>query len=165
MAEPFVGEIRVFAFGIIPKGWAECAGQTLPLAQNVALFSILGTKFGGDGSTNFKLPDLRGAAPLCFGSTAPIGKQDGKETHTLTIAEMPAHTHAVAASAADATQPSPQGNLWAKTKAGAFAQTSNATMASDAIVPSGSGEAHTNMQPSLSLVFCIALQGNYPPHQ
>src|SRR5881296_2857169 len=110
MAEPFLSEIRIMSFGFAPKGWALCNGQLLPINQNQALFSLLGTTFGGDGRVNFGLPDLRGRVPIHVGSGHTLGERGGEQAHTLSIAELPTHTHTAQASSANAATPIPGGN-------------------------------------------------------
>ncbi|MFZ5822958.1 MAG: phage tail protein [Bacillota bacterium] len=162
MAEPFIGEIRAFSFDFEPHGWAFCDGRLLSIAQNTALFSILGTTYGGDGRTTFGLPDLRGRAPVHVGDTVRLGQASGEETHTLSVAELAAHTHGAAASKAAAQLPSPAGNLWADLSH-AYGTSHNAEMHPSAIGQTGAGEAHENMQPYLATNFCIALVGIFPP--
>jgi microcystin-dependent protein len=161
--EPFVGEIRLFGFGKTPNGWAPCEGQTLAISNNQALFAILGTRFGGDGIRTFKLPDLRGRAPVSAAPVLPAGSVGGEDKHTLTVAEMPAHTHAVMASKATADQYPIANNVWAA--AMSYADTANLALSSVAIANSGGGGAHSNMQPYLTTYYCIALSGIFPPHQ
>lgn len=161
--DPFVGEIRLFAIGFTPSGWTACEGQLLPVQSNVALFSLLGTQFGGDGRVNFGLPDLRGRTPLASnGTTYKQGVPGGEATHALTIGEMPAHNHAVVGSLSAVVENSPVGNTWGSF-AGAFNPTSNVTMNQAAIGIAGAGVPHANMQPYLALNFCIATSGIYPP--
>ena len=161
--DPFVGEIRLFAIGFTPSGWTACEGQLLPVQSNVALFSLLGTQFGGDGRVNFGLPDLRGRTPLASnGTTYKQGVPGGEATHALTIGEMPAHNHAVVGSLSAVVENSPVGNTWGSF-AGAFNPTSNVTMNPAAIGIAGAGVPHANMQPYLALNFCIATSGIYPP--
>ena len=165
MAEPFLGEIRMTSFGFAPKGWARCEGQFLPINQNQALFALLGTTFGGNGQTTFALPDLRGRVPIHAGNSFTLGTRGGAASHTLTISEMPMHTHLVQATAAAATtnMPSNQALLAMSTAAQAYAPAGNLhAMAPDAVTNAGGSQAHTNMQPLLALNFCIALQGIFP---
>ncbi len=165
MAEPFLSEIRVFSFQFAPKGWATCDGQLLPINQNQALFSLLGTTFGGDGRVNFALPDLRGRVPIHGGGGHVLGERGGEQAHTLSSAEMPSHTHAVAAStSATGGSSNPTGkylgganNVYAPPGAG-----SQTTLRPDAVTTVGSSQAHQNMQPFLVLNLCIALQGIFP---
>jgi microcystin-dependent protein len=167
MAEPFLSEVRLMSFVFAPKGWALCNGQLLPINQNQALFSLLGTTFGGDGRVNFALPDLRGRAPLHVGSGHTLGERGGEQAHTLSIAELPTHTHVAngASNAADAAVPT--GNLLAAvdetTFAAAYAPPSGlVAMAAQAVSNTGGSQAHLNMQPFLTLNFSIALQGIFP---
>ena len=171
MADPFVAEIRIFPFNFAPKGWAWCDGQLMPLSQNTALFSLLGTTYGGDGESNFALPDLQGRAPMHPGqgpglSLHDLGETGGSETVTLLESEIPAHAHAVQASSdpADVQSPSPA-RSWARSAPG-FAYTSgnpNTTMAPEALAPAGGDAPHNNLQPYLTFYFNIALQGVFPP--
>jgi microcystin-dependent protein len=160
MAEPFIGEIRVFGAGVVPRGWLACAGQTLSIAQNQALFSLLGTQFGGDGVTIFKLPNLQGRVPIGVSPSYPAGATGGEAAHTLTVQETPAHTHQVSASSAAATEAVVANNFWASTMS--YDDAPDATMVPEAIETSGSGAAHNNMQPYLALNFCVAIAGIYP---
>jgi microcystin-dependent protein len=166
MAEPFLSEIRIMSFVFPPKGWALCNGQLLPINQNQALFSLLGTTFGGDGRVNFALPDLRGRTPIHVGSGHTLGERGGEQAHTLSIAELPTHTHVLSGTSAAAATGSPAGGLLAQTDAttgdvyGAAA--SLVAMAPQAIANVGGSQAHLNMQPFLTLSFCIALQGIFP---
>ncbi len=169
MSEPFVGEIRVFGFNFPPIGWSSCAGQLLPISQNTALFSILGTNFGGDGRTNFALPNFQGKVPLHVGtgnglSPRVIGETGGVAQVTLSVAQMPAHTHAVNCNSGSGTSYGPANNVWASNAGGAneYAATANAAMAANALSAAGGGQPHNNLQPYLALNFCIALQGIYP---
>lgn len=164
MAEPFVGEIRTFAFGIVPRGWALCNGQLLQINSNQALYSILGVKYGGDGITNFALPNLQGKTPIHMSSNYPIATAGGEAAHTLTVNEIPQHTHQVNASSQNATLPKAEGNIWGATATTRpiYAATANTTMNAEAIGTVGSSQAHNNMQPYTAVSFCIALQGIYP---
>ncbi|CAG0988689.1 hypothetical protein GPROT1_02823 [Gammaproteobacteria bacterium] len=163
MAEPFLSEIRLMSFVFAPKGWALCNGQLLPINQNQALFSLLGTTFGGDGRVNFALPDLRGRTPIHVGSGHTLGERGGEQAHTLSIAELPTHTHVFSASGNNATTPTPGGNLLGRTLGNAYgpAQSLQA-MIPGAVTNVGGSQAHLNMQPFLTLSFCIALQGIFP---
>jgi len=162
MAEPFLAEIRIFSFGFPPKGWALCNGQLLPINQNQALFSLLGTTYGGDGRVNFGLPNLQGRVPFHMGNGMTLGERAGESAHTLNIAEIPAHTHTPAASSATANASTPIGNFWANAGKTNFASSSNTSMAAQAISNVGGSQAHENMSPYLVLNFCIALQGIFP---
>lgn len=164
MVEPFVGEIRTFAFGIVPTGWALCNGQLLQINSNQALYSIIGVRYGGDGMTNFALPNLQGRTPIHMSSNYPIATSGGEATHTLTINEIPQHTHQANGSSANADMPKPEGNTWATTATTRpiYAATANITMNATAIGTAGASQAHNNMQPYIAVSFCISLQGIYP---
>ena len=170
MADPFVAEIRIFPFTFQPKGWAFCNGQLLPLSQNTALFSLLGTTYGGDGKSNFALPNLQGSAPLHPGqgqglTLYDLGQDGGVETVTLLQSEIPAHTHSITASQADALEPGP-GNQRFATGIGVnyyAAPPVNTTMSTSALSVTGGGLPHNNLMPYLTFNFCIALQGVFPP--
>jgi microcystin-dependent protein len=163
MSNPYLGEIRLLSFNFAPRGWAFCAGQTLPINQNQALFSLLGVQFGGNGVTTFALPDLRDRAPMHFdqANNHNIGEQGGEATHTLTLNEMPAHTHVVSARPA-ATTGDPTGAVWATSSNVAYGPTANVTMAAGAGGVTGGGQAHDNMPPYLTMTFAIALVGIFP---
>jgi microcystin-dependent protein len=170
MADPFVAEIRIFPFNFAPKGWAFCDGQILPISQNTALFSLLGTTYGGDGKSNFALPNMQGNAPMHPGqgpglSLHDLGETGGSETVTLLESEFPSHSHAVNASAADGTTGAPNGQLVAKgVGVNMYTTTFTATTLNpNAVAPAGGDQPHNNMQPYLTLNFCIALQGVFPP--
>lgn len=162
MAEPFVGEIRQFPFNYAPKGWAQCNGQLLPIQSNQALFSILGVTYGGNGINTFALPNLQGRVPVHPSDTITLGQTSGEEAHTLTVNEIPQHTHQ-AIGGSDATASTPGGKTWG-TPPGeqSFAPAANAVMSSNAIASSGGSQPHSNMQPYTVLNFCIALNGIYP---
>lgn len=165
MAEPFLSEIRIMSFVFAPKGWALCNGQLLPINQNQALFSLLGTTFGGDGRVNFALPDLRGRVPIHVGSGHTLGERGGEQAHTLSIAELPEHAHVANATTTTATTNTPTSSLGLAKSGGAAlyaAATNLVAMASNAVAPVGGSQAHLNMQPFLTLSFCIALQGIFP---
>lgn len=172
MADPFVAEIRIFPFNFAPRGWAWCDGQLLPLSQNTALFSLLGTTYGGNGKSNFALPDLQGRAPMHPGqgpglSLHDLGETGGSETVTLLESEIPAHAHAMRAHDLDL------GELNAPAANRSLAKTANATayvaaanlvsLAPQTLSPAGGDQPHNNMQPYLTFYFCIALQGVFPP--
>lgn len=161
MAEPFLAEIRMFSFNFAPRGWAQCNGQLLPINQNQALFSLLGTTFGGNGQTNFALPDLRNRTPISFSGSHPLGERSGEESHTLTLNEMPSHTHFVQGSTGTPNVASP-GNNYSAQNAGAYALNPNTTMATTAVSNTGGSQPHPNMGPYLVISFCIALQGIFP---
>ncbi|HET6841596.1 MAG TPA: tail fiber protein [Candidatus Angelobacter sp.] len=173
MSNPFVAEIRIFAGNFAPKGWALCDGQILPISQNTALFSLLGTTYGGDGRSNFALPNLQGSAPMQAGqgqglSLRDLGEIGGEQAVTLLQTEMPAHSHGIQASAGT-TQPTPVGNAWGSGQKGF----GNAYVASDPLTNvqmnpfgtsiAGGNQPHNNMPPFLGLTFIIALQGVFPP--
>jgi microcystin-dependent protein len=164
MATPFLGEIKIFSFNFAPKGWALCNGQLLPINQNQALFSLMGTMYGGNGQTTFALPNLQGCVPLHFGAGITQGERAGVRAVSLTANEMPPHTHGLNASASAGTQVSPGGNLLAQNSKGSagFRTAGGAVMNAGMIASSGGGQAHDNMQPYLVLSFCVALQGIYP---
>jgi microcystin-dependent protein len=164
MAEPFLSEIRMTSFGFAPKGWALCNGQLLPINQNQALFSLLGTTYGGDGRVNFALPDLQGRVPIHMGAGATLGQKAGEQAHTLAIAEIPTHTHTLNGSSSNAAQPIPTGNLLARQAPANpyIAPTALNTMNAGSVPVTGGSQPHTNMQPYLTLNFCIALQGIFP---
>lgn len=163
MAEPFLSEIRIFSFNFPPKSWALCNGQLLPINQNQALFSLLGTTYGGDGRVNFALPDLRGRVAMHVGNGFDLGQRAGTETHTLISPEMPAHTHQAKASANGPTVTPPTGNFWASNSGfTAYGNAGDTTMAPTAIGNTGGSQAHENRSPFLTLNYCIALQGIFP---
>jgi len=163
MAEPFLSEIRIFSFVFAPKGWALCNGQLLPINQNQALFSLLGTTFGGDGRVNFALPDQRGRTPIHVGSGHTLGERGGEQAHTLSIAELPTHTHLVnASSTATNGSATPNGNFLGGGNNVYHAPSSLTSMTAGTITNVGGSQSHLNMQPFLTLNFCIALQGIFP---
>ncbi len=162
MSTPFLGEIKIVSFNFPPKGWAFCNGQLLPISQNQALFSLIGTTYGGDGQTTFALPDLRGRVPFHFGNGHTQGERGGEEAHTLNVQELPTHAHAPNGSSAAANAASPAGNVWASTAGGGYAASPDTTLNPASITNSGGSQAHQNMAPYLVLNFCIALQGIFP---
>jgi microcystin-dependent protein len=162
VASPYLAEIRIISFNFPPKGWAFCNGQLLPINQNQALFSLLGTTYGGDGRVNFALPDLQGRVPFHMGPGFVQGQTGGEATHTLVIGEMPAHNHLVRGSSSDADQQSPAGNFWAKGAASSYSAASNGVMAAQAVTNAGGSQPHENRSPFLVLNFIIALQGIFP---
>jgi microcystin-dependent protein len=165
MAEPFLSEIRLMSFDFAPKGWAMCNGQLLPINQNQALFALLGTTFGGDGRVNFALPDLRGRVPIHVGGSHNLGERGGEQAHTLSISELPQHTHAPVGTGATAADELPDGNIWATNSsfnAYSTVPSNLVAMNSAAVSHTGGSQAHLNMQPFLTLNFCIALQGIFP---
>lgn len=171
MSEPFLSEIKIFSFNFPPKGWAFCNGQLLPINQNQALFSLLGTTYGGNGQTTFALPNLRGQVPLHMGNGFTLGQTGGQEAHTLTISELPTHIHSlvpgnnsVGGNANNATQGVPGGNFLANSGKTVFTTVANpnAAMGGAAVNNVGGSQPHVNMSPYLVLNFCIALQGIFP---
>lgn len=168
MAEPFLSEIRLMSFAFPPRGWALCNGQLLPINQNQGLFSLLGTTFGGDGRVNFALPDFRGRTPIHVGGGHTLGERAGEQVHTLSIAEIPTHTHVVSAAGVAGNTPNPRfgstGHRLAADPGNAYAGTPAELTALNAgtVANTGGSQAHLNMQPFLAISFCIALQGIFP---
>ncbi len=162
MGEPFLGEIKIISWNFPPKGWAFCNGQLLPINQNQALFSILGTTYGGNGVTTFALPNLQGRVPFHAGNGISLGQSAGEVSHTLNVAEMAAHAHAPAANSAIADQVDPTGKFWAKGAANAYAPAANNAMSALLVTNTGGGQPHENLAPYLVLNFVIALQGIFP---
>ncbi len=175
MADPFVAEIRIFAGNFAPTGWATCDGQLMPISQNTALFSLLGTNYGGDGKSTFGLPDLQGRAPMFWGQGQGltdrfIGETGGSQTVTLIPSEMPAHTHQARATAAAGTSANPTDGIWAvagsrRAPTSLYSTTSagGGAMSPQALAINGGGLPHNNMPPYLTMTFIIALQGVFPP--
>lgn len=170
MSEPFVGEIRSFGFNFPPTGWAQCNGQLLSIAQNTALFSILGTTYGGDGKSTFALPNLSGSLAMGAGqgsglSLRNLGETGGEVTVTLSAQQIPPHSHPANANPGNGNQATPVGNFWAQDAGGSkeYGDVGPAQMAAGAIGTAGGGQSHSNLQPYLVLNYCIALQGIYPP--
>lgn len=162
MAEPFLGEIKLFSFPFPPRGWARCEGQLMSIAQNQALFSILGTTYGGNGITAFALPDLRGRVPVGPGQQVQLGQIAGEEAHALHTGELPAHSHAVYCNEGSGVDKAAAGNTWAKSASNPYGNTVNATMSPEAIATAGNGQPHSNMQPYAVTNYCIALEGIFP---
>ncbi len=170
MSEPFVAEVRIVGFNFAPRGWAFCDGQLLPLSQNTALFSLLGTMYGGNGKSNFALPNFQGNAPIQHGqgpglSDYFIGETGGAEFVSLLESEIPGHTHALQASTNPGSSNNPAGNLYAVPRSGnAYAPAASlTTMSPSALAPAGGDQPHNNMPPYLTLNFIIAMQGIFPP--
>ena len=162
MADPFMGEIRIMSFGFAPKNWARCDGQLLPINQNMALFSLLGTTYGGNGSSNFALPNLQTRVPIHLGQGFVQGEAGGEQAHTLTLSEMPTHNHTMSGSSSNADVVSPVDNVVAQSSQlyGPVAQLTSLDPSS--ISSAGGSQAHENMQPYLTLMFCIATAGIFP---
>jgi microcystin-dependent protein len=170
VANPFVAEIRIFGFNFAPKGWAFCDGQIMPISQNTALFSLLGTTYGGDGKSNFALPNLQGSVPMHPGqgpglSLHNLGETGGSDTVTLLESEMPTHSHTMTASGQDATVNGPSGQLVANGIGVGMYAAPGPLVALDvqAVAVNGGDRPHNNLQPYLTLNYCVALQGVYPP--
>ena len=172
MSDQFLAEIRIFPFNFAPKGWAFCNGQLLPISQNTALFSLLGTTYGGDGKSTFALPNLQGDAPMQAGqgpglSLRDLGETGGSETVTLLQSEIPSHTHSLVAATSSSTKSTPAGNSLTRTSSGATPfkapGSPQVSMSTRAVNGTGGNLPHNNMQPYLTLNFCIALQGIFPP--
>ena len=167
VSEPFLAEVKMVGFNFAPRGWAFCDGQILPINQNQSLYSLLGTTYGGDGRTSFALPDLRSRTPVHPGSGINQGQKGGEESHTLSAAEMPQHTHSSSVNSATGNQgsdTSPTGNVMAsqaRRESPIYAQPANLTSLSP-VANTGGGQSHENMQPFLAVNFCIALQGLFP---
>jgi microcystin-dependent protein len=166
MAEPFLSEIRIMSFGFAPRGWALCNGQLLPINQNQALFSLLGTTFGGDGRTNFGLPNNQGRTPIHVGNGHTLGERGGEQAHTLSVSEMPMHVHGLNGTSAGASTNIPDGtSQWADSspnKAYNGSGQNLGAMNAATLSNTGGSQAHQNMQPYLTLNFCVALQGIFP---
>jgi microcystin-dependent protein len=162
MSEPFLGEVKIISWNFPPKGWAFCNGQLLLISQNQALFSLLGTTYGGDGMVNFALPNLQGRTAVHVGNSIVLGQSAGETTHTLNISEMPAHNHVPAGSSSSPSSPTAAGNLWATGNAQVFTGAPNAAMNPASVLATGGSQPHENMSPYLVLNFIIALQGIFP---
>jgi microcystin-dependent protein len=163
MSEPFLSELRIMSFNFAPKGWAFCNGQLLPINQNQALFSLLGTTYGGDGRVNFALPDLRGRVPIHVGSGHTLGERAGEQAHTLSISELPTHTHIMQGTAVQGLLDAPAGAVLAQTPISGYGPPASlGAMAAGTVGNTGGSQAHLNMQPFLTLTICIALQGIFP---
>lgn len=164
MAEPFLGEVRLFSFDKIPHNWLPCDGRLLPIRQYVALYSLIGTLYGGDGKTTFALPNLQGRVPLHKSDQIAYASMGGEATHSLTINEMPNHTHEVYADEGVTDKPSPKNNEWGTVNGNnIYASNINTQMNAMAITATGQNLAHNNMQPYLVVSFCIAIMGIFPP--
>jgi microcystin-dependent protein len=163
MGQPFIGEMRLMPYGFAPRGWARCDGQLLAISQNQALFSILGTAFGGDGNRTFGLPNLKGRVPVGSGSTYPVGAVGGEESHTLQASETPPHTHKVQGLRVTATTPIPENDVFTTSDAKLYVKTSaNMVALQPQTIATVGGGAHPNLQPFQVITVCIALQGIFP---
>lgn len=169
MSEPFLAEIRMVGFSFAPRGWAFCDGQILPINQNQSLYSLVGTTYGGDGRTSFALPDLRGRTSIHVGRSNggpyhPLGQKSGEETHTLSVAEIPQHSHQLMASSGDADSGNPTNHVLARSTAPESYRSPStlAAMGAGSVTNAGGSQAHENMQPFITLNFCIALRGLFP---
>jgi microcystin-dependent protein len=167
MATPYLGQLALFPWGIIPKGWAQCQGQLLPIAQNQALFSLLGTTYGGDGRTTFGLPDLRGRTPVSAGSGIVLGQKGGEETHQLSTQEVPTHNHQINATTNTVNSPSAANNVLGQTVSGAAVYKQNPTnvnapLDTSTVGPYGGNQPHENRTPFVAMNWCIAMAGIFP---
>jgi microcystin-dependent protein len=164
MAEPFLAEVRMMSFGFPPQGWASCTGQLLPINQNQALFSLLGTTFGGDGRVNFGLPDLQGRTPMHMGNGHTLGERGGEQGHTLSISEIPTHVHSASASSNPGTDVLPANDLLGNSAPNSvFGPVQDlVALRAGTVANVGGSQAHLNMQPFLTINFCIALSGIFP---
>ena len=163
MGQPFVGEIRMFGGNFAPAGWAFCNGQLLPIAENETLFNLIGTTYGGDGQSTFALPDLRGRIPVHVGPGLILAQSGGTETVTLTVQQIPSHTHLAAAQPGNGTQASPGGGVWAQSNLNQYsANNANASMNPAALAATGGSQPHDNMMPFLAVSFIISLFGIFP---
>ena len=167
MSSPFLGQLALFSFDFPPRGWAICQGQLLPIAQNQALFSLLGTVYGGDGRTTFGLPNLQGRTPLSIGQSIVLGEKGGTETITLTTTQVPGHNHTIVATTTSPNSPTPAGHLLAQTGTGITVYKQNPTnlntpLDPQTIAPYGGSQPHENRSPYLVMNWCIALQGIFP---
>ncbi|TFB14679.1 phage tail protein [Filobacillus milosensis] len=161
--EPYLGEIRLFSFDFAPADWELCNGQVISISQNQALFSLIGTTFGGDGRSTFALPDLRGRVPVHVSEEIKWGEVEGEEMHALTMQELPKHNHQVYASSQIADQPIAKDHVWAKTEAKVYSTDQNITMNNESLSYAGGNAGHNNMQPYIVANYCIATKGIFPP--
>lgn len=162
MSDPFLSEIKIVSFNFPPKGWTFCNGQLLPINQNQALFSLLGTTYGGDGRTTFGLPNLQGRISAHMGNGFTLGERGGETAHTLNISELPAHNHVPVGSSTNPSSPTAAGNIWATFTGNQYNNTPNTAMNPACIAATGGSQPHENMSPYLVLNFIIALQGIFP---
>jgi microcystin-dependent protein len=170
MSDQFVAEIRIFGFNFPPTGWATCAGQIMAISQNTALFSLLGTNYGGDGKSNFGLPNLQGSVPVHQGqgpglTPRVVGETGGTEAVTVLSTQIPVHTHAPGCNTGQGDDYGPGGDIWAVDAAGGneYTATSSGTMNPASLLVAGGGQPHNNLQPYVAMNYCIALQGIFPP--
>jgi microcystin-dependent protein len=164
MAEPYIGEVRIVGFNFAPANYATCDGQIMPITQNTALFSILGTTYGGNGTSTFALPDLRGRIPVHvdIGNGFFLGQNGGEESITLNVTQLPQHNHIPVGSTSDPSASTGAGNLWARNNASPYAAASNVAMNSASVLPNGGSQPHPNLAPYLVVNFVIALFGAFP---
>jgi microcystin-dependent protein len=162
MAQPYLGQISIFSFNFPPKGWALCNGASLSIQQNAALFALIGTYYGGNGTTTFMLPNLQGRVPIFYNGTYPIGNQGGEYVHTLLPTETPTHTHLVTANGNPASVSTPVNNLLGSFAAGYGPAVATTTLLPTSVSFMGGSQPHDNMQPYLGINFCIALSGLFP---
>src|SRR2546430_11398165 len=162
MAQPFLGEVKIISWNFPPKGWTFCNGQLLPINQNQALFSILGTTYGGDGRVNFALPNLQGRSPVHVGNGISLGELGGETAPTLNISELPAHNHVPVGSSNPPSSGSAAGNIWSTFASNLYNSTADSAMNPACVLPTGGSQPHENMSPYLVLNFIIALQGIFP---
>jgi len=165
MAQPYVGEIRMFAGNFAPAGWMLCDGQLLPISENETLFQLIGTTYGGDGESTFALPNLQSRVPVHQGGGIILGEQAGVEEVTLTVQQIPVHGHAPLASNSGASQTTPGGAMFAQSISSLYAPVSPINMSPQSITPAGGSQPHTNLQPYLCINFIISLFGIFPPPQ
>jgi microcystin-dependent protein len=163
MSTPYLGEIRTFSFAFAPEGWAFCNGQILPISQNAALFSLLGTTYGGNGTSTFALPNLQGSMPMHTGAGFLLGQAGGEAQHTLTVAEYPSHSHSVNGQAGPRDVRAPADAILASGDIYGLGPPTTTALAAQAIAPTGGGLAHPNLQPYATVNMCIALTGIFPP--
>lgn len=162
MSDPYLGEIKIVAFSFPPRHWAACDGQTLQITQNQGLFFLLGTMYGGDGSLTFRLPDLRGRVPVHVGGGISHGETAGEQAHTIIMSEMPSHTHTAVGSTAAGDTPAPAGAILAAGTMYGSPSVNAAALTAGTVAAVGGSQPHSNMQPYLTLMFCIALAGDFP---
>jgi microcystin-dependent protein len=165
MSDAYIGEIRLMSFSVVPKGWTLCNGQLLPINQNQALFSLLGTTFGGDGTTTFALPNLQGRVPMHAGNNHERGEVGGQPQHTLILTELPQHTHVLNATNDAATETDPTNHVLGSTTDPSYKSEYQSALGAATVSPVGGGQAHLNLQPTLTISFCIALVGIFPSRE